>query len=80
MVYKIYEELGDYIREVDGVRVNILFASEAHTPEGLNVGWTYLADDKLSVTNDQVYYGLEGYIYKPLTDHERFMERPELLI
>lgn len=48
MVYKIFNEEGDYIITSTGERVNILFAPNAWTPEGLNVGWTeYTLEDEV---------------------------------
>lgn len=74
MVYKIFEELGDFIRVSDNQRVNILFANEAHTPQGLNVGWTGLTTNNFR--NNMVmepieeHVVLEGYTYDPLTEEE----------
>ena len=56
MVCKIFNEEGDYIVSATGERINLVCASKACTPEGLNVGcacqeWglEYL---KLETTND----------------------------
>lgn len=62
MVYKVFEENGDYVRMSDGKRVNILFAEEAHTPQGLNVGWTHFEP----IATLSVEESFEGYIYSPL--------------
>lgn len=75
MVYKIYEELGDFIRVSDNQRVNILFANEAHTPQGLNIGWTELTETNFRNTviaePIEEHVQLDDYMYQPLTDAER---------
>jgi len=40
IVCKLFEEPGEYLRVSDGERVNLYCATQADTPEGLNVGWT----------------------------------------
>lgn len=66
MVYKVFEEDGDYIRISDNKRVNILFAEEAHTPQGLNVGWTHFEP----IATLSVEESFIGYVYSPLARKE----------
>jgi hypothetical protein len=40
MVCKIFKEEGDYLVSATKERINLVCASQAWTPEGLNVGWT----------------------------------------
>lgn len=40
MVYKIFNENGDYVDATTKEPRNLLAANWAETPEGLNVGWT----------------------------------------
>lgn len=61
MVYKkIQNEKGDY-KDANEVRFDVLEAHEAHTPEGLNVGW----DEFESMDAALTAYGLT---YDPLPD------------
>ena len=54
MVYKkIQNEIGNYI-DGNGVRYDVLEAHEAHTPQGLNVGWDEFADKETALAS----YGL----------------------
>lgn len=69
MVYKVYEEIGDFIRLSDSKRVNILLANQAHTPEGINIGWQVL---DIALTSHNVESMIPGYVYAPLTDEERY--------
>jgi hypothetical protein len=45
MVSKLFEEEGDYICKETGESRNMVIGNEAHTPEGLNVGWDIVADE-----------------------------------
>ena len=40
MVYKIFNETGDYVDATTKEPRNLLSANWAETPEGLNIGWT----------------------------------------
>lgn len=73
MVYKVFEEIGDFIRLNDNQRVNILFANEAHTPQGLNVGWTSFEPITTLETEAEVQIEetIPGFIYAPLTEQEK---------
>lgn len=62
MVYKVFEEEGDFIRLSDNKRVNILFAEEAHTPQGLNVGWTHFEH----IVTLSIEDSIQGFLYDPL--------------
>lgn len=62
MVYKVFEEDGDYIRLSDNKRVNVLFAQEAYTPQGLNVGWTEFKPQ--AALNSEEF--IPGFLYQPL--------------
>lgn len=62
MVYKVFEEEGDFIRLSDNKRVNVLFAEEAHTPQGLNVGWTAFEP----IASLSVEESIPGFVYEPL--------------
>ena len=46
MVCKLFNEEGDYIVKSTGERVNLLCTTQAHTPEGLNVGWTQVSSEE----------------------------------
>lgn len=39
MVYKLYDEEGDYIDNITGKEVNLCEAETVLSPEGINVGW-----------------------------------------
>lgn len=70
MVYKVFEEMGDFIRLSDNQRVNILIANEAHTPQGLNVGWTSFEPAMALGEEIQIEETVPGFIYAPLTEEE----------
>ena len=55
MVYKIFNEVGDYVDAKTKEPRNLLSANWAETPEGLNIGWTEL--DSLEETI--AYFNLE---------------------
>ena len=40
MVYKIFNEVGEYVDAITKEPRNLLSANWAETPEGLNVGWS----------------------------------------
>lgn len=40
MVYKIFNEVGDYVDAATKEPRNLLSANWAETPEGLNIGWS----------------------------------------
>lgn len=72
MVYKVFEEIGDFIRISDNQRVNILIANEAHTPQGINVGWTVFEPTATSETEEfRIEEMIPGFIYAPLTEQEK---------
>lgn len=65
MVYKkIKNEQGDY-KDNQNIRWDVLEAHEAHTPEGLNVGW----DEFASMEEALQEYGL---VCDPLPEGELY--------
>lgn len=40
MVYKLFDEEGDYVSTETGEPKNLLFTEIAYTPEGINFGWS----------------------------------------
>ena len=64
MVYKkIENEAGDY-KDANEVRYDVLEAHEAHTPQGLNVGWDEFADMSTAL---EAY----GLMYDPLKEDDK---------
>lgn len=57
MVYKLYNEEGDYQKIDTKERVNLCFCETAITPEGVNVGW--MPFDTLEEA--MVYFNIEKY-------------------
>lgn len=81
MVYKVFEEFGDFIRLSDNKRVNVLIANEAHTPEGLNVGWTSFEPAMTLEAEVHIEEMIPGFIYAPLTEPEKIAyERQQQLL
>lgn len=49
MVSKLFEEDGDYICLETGESRNMTIGNEAHTPEGLNVGWNIVESEEAAM-------------------------------
>jgi hypothetical protein len=50
MVYKVFNEEGDYLDITTDEPRNMLSANWADTPEGWNVGWTEFSSDEEAMT------------------------------
>lgn len=59
MVYKVFNEIGEYVDATTKEPRNLLEANWADTPEGMNVGWTELD----SLEEAIAYFNLERIDY-----------------
>ena len=63
MVCKLFIEEGDYLDIETGEERNMMCVNEAHTPEGLNVGW----DEFNTIEEAMEHFNIE---HKPTPEDE----------
>ena len=70
MMYKLFNEEGNWVDKTTNERVNVLRCNIAWTPEGENVGWTQFDTDEAMATQ----WGLEPWIEPLDTEDAEYTE------